>query len=45
MSIGEIDDQAWGGTHVQNTKEVGDFEIVNVKNKGKNIKRFEVQLK
>ncbi|WP_144463687.1 alanyl-tRNA editing protein [Siminovitchia fortis] len=45
ISIGEIDDQACGGTHVQNTKEVGDFEIVNVKNKGKNIKRFEVQLK
>jgi misacylated tRNA(Ala) deacylase len=44
VTIGDIDEQACGGTHVKNTSEVNRFSIVKVKNKGKDNKRLEVVL-
>ncbi len=37
--IGEFDRQACGGTHVQNTEEIGKIEIYKAENKGKNNRR------
>ncbi|NGQ93584.1 alanyl-tRNA editing protein [Brevibacillus sp. SYP-B805] len=45
VAIQGIDEQACGGTHVRSTREIGAFSIVNVKNKGNNIKRVEVVVK
>jgi misacylated tRNA(Ala) deacylase len=40
VSIGDYDVQADGGTHVQNTKEIGNVKIIKVKNKGANNRRL-----
>ena len=39
VSIGDFDIQADGGTHIKNTKEIGNFKITNFKNKGKDNRR------
>jgi misacylated tRNA(Ala) deacylase len=39
VSIGNVDVQADGGTHVKNTKECGQIEITEFENKGKERKR------
>jgi Ser-tRNA(Ala) deacylase AlaX len=44
VTIGSIDEQACGGTHVKNTAEIGQMVIHEVKSKGKNNKRFEVSI-
>lgn len=44
VNIKSIDEQPCGGTHVNQTKEIGPFSIVKIKNKGENIKRLEVIL-
>lgn len=40
VAIGDLDVQADGGTHVQNTKEVGEMELLRVENKGKENRRI-----
>ncbi|RXT07038.1 alanyl-tRNA editing protein [Ammoniphilus sp. CFH 90114] len=42
VSIGSIDEQACGGTHVKATGEIGMMKITDIKSKGKNNRRFEV---
>jgi misacylated tRNA(Ala) deacylase len=48
VSIGEgeqlVDEQADGGTHVHNTKEIGTIVLLNSENKGKNNRRMSVVL-
>ncbi|MED0652109.1 alanyl-tRNA editing protein, partial [Aeribacillus composti] len=44
VTIGDIDEQACGGTHVKETKEIGSFQISKIKSKGQNKKRLEVTL-
>jgi Ser-tRNA(Ala) deacylase AlaX len=44
ISIDSIDEQACGGTHVANSREIGKAELVKVVSKGKNNKRLEVAL-
>ncbi len=39
VKIGDVDLQADGGTHVKNTKEIGEIKLTNFKNKGRNNKR------
>lgn len=39
VSIGEVDTQADGGTHVKNTSEIGELEFLKADNKGKNNRR------
>ncbi len=39
VSIGDVDTQADGGTHVKNTSEVGELEFLKAENKGKNNRR------
>jgi misacylated tRNA(Ala) deacylase len=45
VSIGTVDIQADGGTHVKNTKECGQIEITEFENKGKERKRVYFVLK
>ena len=45
VEIEGIDTQADGGTHVANTKEVGQMEITNHKSKGRQNKRIEFVLR
>ncbi|MFH0954885.1 MAG: alanyl-tRNA editing protein [Candidatus Micrarchaeota archaeon] len=40
ISIGEYDVQADGGTHVANTSEIGELELIRVENKGKENRRI-----
>lgn len=40
ITIGEVDAQACGGTHVKNTKEIGPITITKLENKGKDRKRI-----
>ncbi len=40
VTIGDIDCQADGGTHVKNTKEVGKIKFIDFVNKGKNNRRI-----
>jgi misacylated tRNA(Ala) deacylase len=40
VEIVGVDIQPCGGTHVKNTKEVGQLEFVAVENKGKDKKRI-----
>jgi len=40
VEIGEIDKQADGGTHVKNTQEIGQIQLMNLENKGKGRKRL-----
>jgi misacylated tRNA(Ala) deacylase len=44
INIEGIDQQADGGTHVSNTREVGRVRIVRTENKGKGNKRLEIVL-
>jgi misacylated tRNA(Ala) deacylase len=44
INIQGIDQQADGGTHVSNTREVGRVRIVRTENKGKGNKRLEIVL-
>ncbi|RMF54344.1 alanyl-tRNA editing protein [Candidatus Woesearchaeota archaeon] len=39
VSIGDVDRQCDGGTHVKNTSEIGTVELVKLENKGKNNRR------
>jgi len=46
IKIGDnIDYQPCGGTHVKNTSEIGNIEIIKIENKGKRNKRIIVSLK
>ena len=40
VTIGDIDMQADGGTHVKNTSECGQIKLLELKNKGKNNRRM-----
>jgi misacylated tRNA(Ala) deacylase len=44
VSVGELDTQADGGTHVADAREVGGIKIVGTRSKGKSNKRLEVEL-
>ena len=44
VEIGDVDRQADGGTHVANTSEIGQIEIVKVENKGKSNRRIYFRL-
>jgi Ser-tRNA(Ala) deacylase AlaX len=39
VKIGDVDEQADGGTHVKNTKEIGKIELLELENRGKYNKR------
>lgn len=43
VKIGDIDEQACGGTHVKETKEIGKIVLNKIKNKGKGVTRLELQ--
>ncbi len=45
VKIGDVDVQPGGGTHVKNTEEVGEVEIVKFKNKGRDNRRVYFTLK
>jgi misacylated tRNA(Ala) deacylase len=45
VEIEGIDTQADGGTHVENTEEVGEVEITGHKSKGRQNKRVEFILR
>lgn len=45
VDIKGFDAQACGGTHVKNTKEIGEIEIIKTENKGKNNRRIYFKLK
>ena len=45
LEIVDIDTQADGGTHVKNTSEVGEIEIIKADNKGRNNRRVYYKLK
>jgi len=40
VTIGTIDRQADGGTHLKNAKEIGTLEVMKLENKGKGRKRI-----
>jgi misacylated tRNA(Ala) deacylase len=44
VEIVGLDLQADGGTHVQNTREVGTLRVVGTRSKGKANKRLEIEL-
>jgi misacylated tRNA(Ala) deacylase len=44
VSVGELDTQADGGTHVADAREVGGIRIVGTRSKGRINKRLEVEL-
>ena len=44
VDIEGLDMQADGGTHVANTREVGDVRIVGYKSKGRGNKRLQIAL-
>ena len=44
VEIAGLDLQADGGTHVQNTQEVGTLRVVGTRSKGKANKRLEIEL-
>ena len=45
VKIGDVDIQADGGTHVKNTSEIGQIELLKLENKGKNNRRAYFTLK
>jgi len=45
VEIGDVDKQADGGTHVGNTSEIGQIEVLEIKNKGKSNRRVYFRLK
>jgi len=44
VEIGDVDTQADGGTHVANTSEIGQIELLKIENKGKNNRRIQFKL-
>ena len=44
VEIGDVDKQADGGTHVANTSEIGQIEVIKVENKGKSNRRIYFKL-
>ncbi len=44
VEIGDVDTQADGGTHVRNTSEIGQIEIIKMDNKGKSNRRVYFRL-
>jgi Ser-tRNA(Ala) deacylase AlaX len=40
VTIGTVDEQADGGTHVRNTKECGSIKLLSIENKGKGRRRL-----
>jgi len=44
VEIGDVDTQADGGTHVANTSEIGQIEIIKMENKGKSNRRLYFKL-
>jgi Ser-tRNA(Ala) deacylase AlaX len=44
VEIGDVDTQADGGTHVKNTSEIGQIEVLKIENKGKNNRRIHFKL-
>ncbi len=44
VEIAGLDLQADGGTHVQNTREIGELRVVGTRSKGKANKRLEIEL-
>ncbi len=44
VEIGDVDTQADGGTHVRNTSEIGQIEIIKMDNKGKSNRRIYFRL-
>lgn len=44
VTIGDIDQQADGGTHVKSTKEIGKIELLECENKGKNNRRVYIKI-
>jgi misacylated tRNA(Ala) deacylase len=44
VRINDIDEQACGGTHVNNTAEIGEFSITKIQNKGATKKRIKIQI-
>lgn len=40
VKIGDVDEQADGGTHVNDAKEIGTIKLLSVENKGKNNRRM-----
>ena len=45
VKIGDVDEQPDGGTHVKNTKEIGELELIEVDNRGKDNRRMYLKLK
>ena len=45
IEIPDVDTQADGGTHVKNTKEIGEIVLLSVENRGKNNRRIYYTLK
>jgi misacylated tRNA(Ala) deacylase len=45
VQIGEIDTQADGGVHVENTSEIGEIVVNRIENKGKSNRRLYFSLK
>ncbi len=45
VEIGDVDKQADGGTHVKNTKEIGEIEFLKAENKGKSNRRVYFKIK
>lgn len=44
VQINDIDEQACGGTHINNTTEIGNFSILKIQNKGAKKKRIKIEL-
>lgn len=45
VDVGEFDHQACGGTHLKNTSEIGEIEIYELENKGKDRRRIYFKIK
>jgi misacylated tRNA(Ala) deacylase len=44
VQINDIDEQACGGTHVNNTAEIGEFTIIKIQTKGATRKRIKIRI-
>ncbi|ASN07294.1 hypothetical protein [Virgibacillus necropolis] len=42
--MGDIDEQACGGTHVRNTNEIGEISLERTNSKGKGVMRMKLKL-
>ncbi len=45
VKIGDVDEQPDAGTHVKNTSEIGELELINTETRGKDNKRIYVRIK